>query len=72
MSDLMTKSEIKDLGVLTRKQERAAKAKVDERGAELWADFERQMATIYHWDDDDVWAEASEAARKATDEAKTK
>ena len=72
MTELMTKGEIKDIGILVRKQEKALKAKADERGAELRADFERQMAAIYHWDDDDVWAEASEAARKAVDEAKTK
>jgi hypothetical protein len=61
----LTRGERTDLLSLARKREKVAKTQVDARAAELLADFERQMASIYEYDDDDTWAQAMEGATKA-------
>jgi hypothetical protein len=68
-TERMTKSERTELGQLIRKRERVMKAAAVERGAALLADFERQSATIFHYDNDETWKKATEMAEKATDEA---
>jgi hypothetical protein len=68
-TERMTKSERTELGQLIRKRERVMKAATDERGAVLIAEFEKQSATIYAFDDDAVWKQATELAKKAADEA---
>lgn len=65
----MTKSERSELGQLIRKRERVMKSATMERGAVLLAQFEKQSATIFSYDDDVVWKKATEVAQKAADEA---
>jgi hypothetical protein len=65
----MSKSERTELGQLIRKRERVMKAATAERGAVLLAEFEKQSATIYSFDDDEVWKKATELAQKAADAA---
>ena len=54
----MTKGERNDLAKLVRQNERLAKTAATQRSAELLADFERQLGTIYSFDDDEVWKAA--------------
>jgi hypothetical protein len=64
----MTKAERDELVKLVKLRERVAKAEAVQRSAELLAEFERQLASVYSFDDD-VWREAhaavSEARKKA-------
>jgi hypothetical protein len=68
----MTKAERDELAKLVRRREKLAKADADQRGAELLADFERQMAAIYQPDDDPVWQEARRAVQEVVNEARAK
>jgi hypothetical protein len=68
----MTSRERSDLMTLVRKRERVALKEVDVRAAELMAEFEHQMASIYDWNDQEVWAEAMAAAKEAAAEADAK
>jgi hypothetical protein len=61
----MTKSERTELCALTRQREKLAKTAAAERAAELLADFEAQLARIYHFDDEPIWQASHEIARKA-------
>jgi hypothetical protein len=45
------------------------KAAAAQRSAELLAEFEQQLASIYHFDQDEVWRQAHEAAVRACAEA---
>jgi hypothetical protein len=65
----MAKAERADLLVLLRRREKVEKTAAVQRSAELLADFERQMASIYQWDQDEIWAAAKRAAAQATQEA---
>ena len=69
MSEKMTKMERVELGQLIRKRERVMKCQATERAAEMLAEFDRQSAQIYSFDDDEVWKQATEIAQKAVAEA---
>jgi hypothetical protein len=65
----MTRTDRESLLKVCRLRAKVAKADVAALGAERKAEFERQLATIYSFDDDAVWkqamAEAAAAARDA-------
>jgi len=61
----MTAKERADLMALARMRARVAKAQVAQRAAELEADFEEQLGTIYEFDRDEVWKEAVRLAAEA-------
>ena len=65
----MTKSEREDLARLIRNRERVMKSAASQRSAELLAEFEQQMASIYHYDQDAVWKAAHDAAALAVEAA---
>src|SRR6267142_1741494 len=50
----MTKSERDDLARLIRNREKVMKSAARERSAELLAEFEQQMASIYSYDQDEI------------------
>jgi hypothetical protein len=61
----MTKGEREDLARLIRNRERVLKAAASQRSAELLAEFEQHMASVYKFDEDEVWREAHAAADAA-------
>lgn len=65
----MTASERSGLATLIRKRERVMKQSADQRAAELLAEFDRQSAAIYSFDDDEIWQEAAERAQQVVLEA---
>ena len=65
----MTRREQQDLITLVKKRERVMRAKATQRAAELAADFEKQLGTIYNYDQDETWKAAHEAAQKAVAQA---
>jgi hypothetical protein len=65
----ITKAERDDLLRVARLREKVAKTAAARRSAELLADFEKQLASIYSFDQSEVWATAHAAADKALAEA---
>jgi hypothetical protein len=53
----MMKSERQELAQLVRRREKLAKAGAEHVARERLADFEKQAASYYRADDDEVWAE---------------
>ena len=68
----MTRSERGDLARLVRQRARLEKAGAAQRKAELLADFEKQVASIYSYDDDPTWQEAMESAEEEARAAQSK
>jgi len=65
----MTTGERESLVKLCRQRERLAKLAADARAAEMRADFEKQLAAIYSYDDHAVWRRAHDAAADAVRQA---
>jgi len=65
----MSKAERKELAALVRRREKLAKSDVDRVAAERLASFEKQAASYYRADDDDVWAEHARVAEQAVADA---
>lgn len=68
-ADIMSKSDRDALIKIIRQRERLAKTQAKARSAEMAADFQRQLAATYHFDQSDVWKQARDAADRAIDEA---
>jgi hypothetical protein len=64
----MTATERKDLAVLARKRAKLLKTATAERRAEVMADFEAQLGSIYTGDDDAAMKRLRMAAEAAADE----
>lgn len=64
----MTKGEREELRRLVNERARLAKARVEQRQAELLADVEAKLAAKYDFDDE-VWADVTAAARQAVKQA---
>jgi hypothetical protein len=72
MSHDMTRAEQSDLLRLVRQRERVAKTAAAQRSTELLAEFERQVATRYSFDQSHVWKAAMHAANAFVAEAAAK
>ena len=66
----MTRAERTDLGALIRRREKLLKPAAKQRAAELMANFEKQISTIFSYDDDEIWEAAHASAEQAVEEAK--
>ena len=62
----MTRIEREDLLKVCRMRAKVAKGEVDALAAAQKADFAAQLAAIYHWDTDEIWKQAKEAATAIT------
>jgi len=51
----LRKAETLSLQTLIRQLEKLLKSAAAQRSAELMADFERQLASEYSWDQDEIW-----------------
>lgn len=65
----MTRQERAEIGALIRKRERVMKAAASERAAAMMAEFEQQCASVYSFNDDEVWKAAAEQAKKVVADA---
>ena len=68
-SSEMTRAERTDLGALIRRREKLLKTAAKQRAAELMANFEKQISTIFSYDDDETWKTAYASAERAVEEA---
>src|SRR5215472_12730158 len=66
----LTKAETLRLQTLIRQREKLLRSAAAQRSAELMADFERQLASEYSWDQDEIWHQAFDTAKRALAEAK--
>jgi hypothetical protein len=67
--NMMTRSEREDLQRLVRQRQKVLKSAAKQRSAELLADFENQMGSEYSFDQDEVWAKATESAEREVKKA---
>lgn len=65
----MSKSERVELGQLIRKRERVMKSLASERAAQMLAEFDAQSATLYSFDQDEIWEEATKIAEASVAES---
>ena len=63
-------SEAHDLAVLVKDRARVLKTHAEAQVAAHLAEFEKQMAAAYSWDDDAVWKEAAERCQEAVKAAR--
>ena len=68
----MTKGEREDLQRLVRQREKVLKSAAKQRSSELLADFENQLGAEYHYDQDEVWEEATRIAKQEVAKASAK
>ena len=61
----MTRGERSDLERLINQRERVLKQMATARSAELFAEFDRQMAQTYSFDQDETWRAAKRQAEEA-------
>jgi hypothetical protein len=67
----ITRAEREDLQRLVRQREKVLKSSAKQRSAELIADFENQMGSEYSFDQDEIWAKATEAAQREVKKAQS-
>ena len=70
VTTMMTKAERDDLQRLVRQREKVLKTAASQRSAELLADFEQQIASIYSYDQDEIWRQAHDAAEAVVADAR--
>jgi len=68
----LSRSETHDLSMIIKDRTKVLKAHADEQEAVCLADFERKLAAVYSWDQDEVWKAAAEEARRVVEDAQTK
>jgi hypothetical protein len=65
----LSRHETHDLSMIIKDRTKVLKAHAEEQAAVCMADFERKLATVYTWDQDEIWKEATERTQKVVDEA---
>jgi hypothetical protein len=60
----LSRTETHDLSMIIKDRTRVLRAHAEEQAASCMADFERKLAAVYSWDQDEVWKQAAEEARK--------
>lgn len=68
----LSRSETHDLSMIIKDRTKVLKAHVAEQAAQCMADFEKKLAAIYSFDQDEVWAAATAEADKVVTEAQEK
>ncbi len=63
----LSRAETHDLSMIIKDRTKVLEAHADEQAKRCMADFEKKLSTIYSYDQDDVWKEATE---KAMDEVR--
>lgn len=62
--EILTKAERDQLLQIVKKREKVMRASAVERSGVLLAEFDRQSAKIYSFDDDSIWKQATERAKE--------
>jgi hypothetical protein len=68
----LSRSETHDLSMIIKDRTKVLKAHAEEQAAACLAEFEAKMATVYKFDDDEVWQQAARAANNVVIDANEK
>ena len=63
------RNETHDLSMIIKDRTKVLRAHAEEQAAACLADFESKMATVYTFDQDEVWQKAAEEARRVVAES---
>jgi hypothetical protein len=69
---MLSRNETHDLSMIIKDRTKVLRAHAEEQAAVCMADFEKKLAAIYSWDQDEVWKAATEQAQKVVAEAQAK
>lgn len=72
VSRKLSRQEAHDLGQIIKERTKVLEAHADEQAKKCLADFDRKLATIYQFDDDEVWKRATEEAMAEVKKAQEK
>ena len=65
----LSRNETHDLSMIIKDRAKVLRAHAEEQAAACLADFESKMATVYTFDQDEVWKKATEEARRVVAES---
>lgn len=65
----LSRNETHDLSMIIKDRTKVLKAHAEEQAAHCMADFEKKLAAIYSWDQDEIWKAAAEKAMEVVKEA---
>jgi hypothetical protein len=65
----LSRTETHDLSMVIKDRTKVLRAHAEEQAAACLADFETKMATVYTFDQDEVWKKATEEARKVVEQS---
>jgi hypothetical protein len=65
----LSRNETHDLSMIIKDRSKVLRAHAEEQAAACVADFERQMATVYTFDQDEVWKKATDEARRVVEQS---
>ena len=68
----LSRTEVHDLGMIIRDRVKVLRAHAEEQAAACLADFEKKLAAVYTFDQDEVWKVATEEAQKVVAECQEK
>lgn len=63
LPDKLTRAQTHDLSMIIKDRTKVLRAHADEQAAACMADFEKKMAAVYSWDEDETWKQAAERAQ---------
>ena len=65
----LSRHETHDLSMIIKDRTKVLRAHAEEQAAACMADFETKMATVYTFDQDEVWKKATEEARRVVEQS---
>jgi len=65
----LSRTETHDLGMIIKDRAKVLKSYADEQAAACMADFEKKLAKVYAFDEDEVWHKANKMAHEAMEAA---
>jgi hypothetical protein len=65
----LSRNETHDLSMIIKDRTKVLRAHAEEQAAACMADFETKMATVYTFDQDEVWKKATEEARRVVEQS---
>jgi hypothetical protein len=60
----LSRTETHDLSMIIKDRTKVLRAHAEEQAAACMADFEKQMATVYTFDQDEIWQKATQEAQR--------
>jgi hypothetical protein len=69
---VLSRNETHDLSMIIKDRAKVLMAHAEEQAAQCLADFEKKLAAVYSWDQDEIWQAAAEEALKVVAECQAK